>query len=67
MRRAAGHPHKVGPDDSSRGTTALLDAHIKRRVIVVLAAAQAIAGIGIGTAVCSTCSAAGAVPGYLAK
>jgi MFS family permease len=45
-----GNPTPVGPAVSSRGTTALLDAQIQRRVIVVLAAAQAFSGFGVATA-----------------
>ena len=45
-----GNPTPVGPAVSSRGTTALPDAQVQRRVIVVLAAAQAFSGFGVATA-----------------
>jgi len=45
-----GNPTPVGPAVSSRCTTALPDAQVQRRVIVVLAAAQAFSGFGVATA-----------------
>jgi MFS family permease len=45
-----GSPTHRGPTVPSRGATPQLDAQIQRRVIVVLAAAQAFTGIGVATA-----------------